>query len=144
MSSAATSRWKSAERGWAEILCKYNLTAKRKSRAGNFSQSTDDVSIEELPWTANDTKYSIKGWKQNRLLSETEFKYCPDKGDTAILLTKGYKEKGQCATVDAEFMAMLLACWAEVGTKEELWSIYIGKSKSSVPLIGEASDESKK
>jgi len=138
MTKAATSRWKNAERGWAEILCKYKLNAKRKTRAGNFSESTDDVSIEELPWTANDTKYSIKGWKQNRLLDETRAKYCPNKGDTAILLTKGYKERGQCATVDAEFMAMLLAYWAGVGTKEELWNIYIGKVKppTKVALTG--------
>lgn len=128
MGSAATARWKNNEKAWADLLCKYKLNAKRISRAGNFAQSIDDVSIEELPWTSNDTKYSIQGWKQNRLLDETEAKYCKEKGDTAILITKGYKERGQCATIDAEFLAMLLAFYAGVGTKEELWAIYTRQS----------------
>jgi hypothetical protein len=124
MGSAATSRWQNNERGWAKVLCKYGLNAKRITRAGNYAQSIDDVSIEELPWTSNDAKYSIKGWVGNRLLSEIEYKYCKEKGDTAILITKGYKERGAMASVDAEFLAMLLAFYAGVGTKESLWAIY--------------------
>ena len=124
MTKAATARWKNSERQWATILNKYKLTAKRKTRAGNFSESTDDVSIEELPFTINDSKYSVRGWKQNRLMEEAHLKYAKNKGDSTILITKGFKERGQCATVDAEFMAMLLAYWAGAGTKEELWEIY--------------------
>jgi len=92
MSSAATASWKNAERQWAETLRKYALNAKRITRAGNFSESTWDVSCDTLPWLKSDTKYSIHGWKENRLLSETEYKYCKEKEDTAILITKGYKE----------------------------------------------------
>lgn len=124
MSKAATARWKNSERQWASILSKYKLNATRKSRAGDFSKMDDDVGIAELPWTINDSKYSTKGWKQNRLLEETARKYAKNKGDSTVLITKGYREVGQCATVDAEFMAMLLAYWAGVGSKEELWEIY--------------------
>lgn len=125
----SNSCWKANERQWAEILKAYGLDAKRKTRAGNFSVSTDDVDITELPWTINDTKYSIKGWKQNRLLEEVSAKYCKGEADTPILITKGYKEIGQCATVDAEFLAMLLAHWAHYNEGNDLFRIYLKRKK---------------
>lgn len=126
----SNSSWKANERQWAEILKAYGLSAKRKTRAGNFSVSTDDVDIAELPWTINDTKYSIRGWKQNRLLEEVSAKYCKEKPDTPILITKGFKEVGQCATVDAEFLAMLLTHWVKSpeGTSD-LFEVYLKRKK---------------
>lgn len=128
MSSAATQRWKSNEKIWAKILGRYGVTASRISRAGNFGLSTFDVLIEDLPELKSDTKYSIKGWKENRLLAETADAYC-EKSDTAILLTKGYQETGQCATVNAEFLAFLIALWLETQPKEELLKIYHKEAK---------------
>ena len=125
---ARSNAWKAAEKQWAAFLCQFKLTAVRRSRAGNWSQSTDDVAVEELPFTINDTKYSVKAWKSNRLLEECHAKYFKNVGDSTILVTKGYKEVGLCATVDGRFLAMLLAFWAGVGTKEELWSIYTKQS----------------
>lgn len=125
MSKAATQRWKNNEKQWSETLQKYGLQATRISRAGNFSESIHDVDIPELPWAKSDTKYSVNGFKESRLRDETEFKYCKERGDTAILITKGYKERGQGANVDAEFLAMLLAYWAGEGKNRDiLWAIY--------------------
>lgn len=122
--------WKSSEKQWAETLTAYSLTAIRRTRAGNWSQVADDVAVEELPETAHDSKYSeSQSWKSNRLLEETMAKYCKNPGDSAVLITKSFKELGQCATVDSEFMAMLLAHWAGVAPKEDLWKIYLGRSK---------------
>jgi len=124
---AKSKAWKDLEKKWAEILCKYGLKAHRVSRAGNYSVSDYDVKVEELPFLKSDTKYSQAGFKTNRLMHETEEKYCKEKLDFAAIVTKGYKEQGQDVCVDSEFMAMLLAFWAGVATKEELISTYLGK-----------------
>ena len=117
MAKNTTTNWKNAERAWSIILNKYGFTSKRKTRAGNYSESTFDVDIPEAPELKSDSKYSIKGFKTNRLYEVVKAKYCKDKGDEAILLTKGYKETGLKATVDAEFLAKLLAYWY-LGRKE--------------------------
>lgn len=121
---ARSQSWKDLEKKWSEILCKYGLTAHRVSRAGNYQVSDYDVKVAEMPELISDCKYSIHSFKTNRLLDEVEDKYKKAKGDTAILVTKGYKEHGQDASCDSEFMAMLLAYWVGVGSKEDLWATY--------------------
>jgi len=123
--------WKNSERQWAVTLQEFGVEATRISRAGNYAVSTYDVSIPSAEWLKSDSKYSEKAWKSNRLLNETEFKYCKYPGDTAVLITKSYKERGQCATVDSRFMAMLIAYW-EGGDRKELWNKYVNPRKSTL------------
>lgn len=124
---ARSNAWKYLEKTWAEVLNKYGLTAWRISRAGNYSVSDYDVGIKEFPNAKSDAKYSVNGHKTNRLLDTVENKYCNTKEDFGILITKGFRERGQKTTVDSEILAMLLAHWAGTKTKEELWNIYLGK-----------------
>lgn len=122
---ASKDAWKSLERRWSKMLNKYKVPAKRKSRAGNYCESTDDVGIEGHPSIKSDAKYSIRGFKTNRLWEVMRDKYCVAPEDMAILLTAGYKERGMRATVDGEFMAMLLSHWLGFGSKEDLMNIYL-------------------
>lgn len=118
--------WKNSEKQWAKELNRFKIDeAYRKSRAGNFAVSDFDVGIPSADWIKSDSKYSKNSFKTNRLLNETEFKYCKAPGDTAVLITKGYREVGQCATVDSSFLAMLIAFWMDKAPREELWSIYL-------------------
>lgn len=123
MSTKNTSRWKRAEKQISEIYVKYKIPAKRITRAGNYAISTYDVEIENHPEIKSDSKYSQAGFKTNRLLDIVKAKYCKEKTDVPVLLTKGYKETGMKATVDAEFFAKLLSYWLGCATKEELESI---------------------
>lgn len=126
----STISWKNNERQWAKDLQTFGVEAERISRAGNYSVSIHDIDIKAAPWIKSDAKYSEKNFKVNRLFNETEFKYCKEKEDTVVLLTKGYKERGQCATVDSRFLAMLLSFYLGCGTKEDLWKIYLKEVKN--------------
>lgn len=121
--SSKTQRWKNAERQVAEILKKYNIPAKRITRAGNYSESTYDVEIEGHPELKNDSKYSASGFKTNRLLDVVRDKYCKEIKDEPVLWTKGYRETSMKMTVDGEFGALLLAYWLGKDTKENLEKI---------------------
>lgn len=120
--------WKNAESQWAKILGKFKVPAQRRvSRMANYRVSEDDVEVIGHPEIISDSKYSIHGFKVNRLLEVVREKYEKNPGDISFLLTKGYKERGMKATVDAEVAAMLLSYWLGNGTKEELMEIYLGK-----------------
>lgn len=121
--SKETVRWKSAEKKVAEIYTKYKIPASRITRAGNYAISTYDVEIEGHPEIKSDSKYSVRGFKTNRMLDVVEAKYCKEKGDIPVLFTKGYKETGMKATCDAELFAKLLSYWLGLATKEELEAI---------------------
>ena len=120
-------RWKNAERQGAEIFNEFLVPAERINRANNYSVSTFDISLKEHPKYKLDSKYSVKGFLVNRLLAVIENKYCKEPEDVGILLTKGFREHGMKATVDARFLAMLMSFWLGYGQKEELEKIYYGK-----------------
>lgn len=129
MGSKETQRWKSAERLGAKLFSKYKLESERISRSGNFGESTYDIKVKDHPELKVDSKYSQAGFRTNRMLDIVQSKYCSEKTDIPVLLTKGYKEIGMKATVDAEYLAMLLSFWLGYGSKEELEDIYFGKKK---------------
>lgn len=126
----STGNWKSAEAQLANVLQEFNIPAFRKTtRSGNWGVSDDDVGIEGADWLKNDSKYSkASPFKNHRLLSVIEEKYCKSKDDVPVLYTKNYKEHFGCITVKVKFFAMLLSYWLGHGTKEELWAIYTKKS----------------
>lgn len=118
--SKESNRWKGAERQVSDIYNKYKVPATRITRAGNYAISTYDVEIEGHPEIKSDSKYSIRGFKTNRMLDVVEAKYCKEEGDIPVLFTKGYKERGMKATCDAELFAKMLSYWLGLATKEEL------------------------
>lgn len=128
-----TSRWKGAEYYFAKLYQKFNIPAKRKSRSGNFSESTWDVDIETLPGEfvlVSDSKYrSAQPWRHHGTFQEIQAKYCPDKNYIPIMLTKNYEEDGGYITIKDKFFAMLLAYWLGTASKQELLEIYFGKKK---------------
>lgn len=118
------SRWKSAEGQGAKIANEFLIPAERISRASNYSESIWDISLKDLPEYKVDSKYSVQGWKTNRMLDVVAEKYCKDRQDKAVLLTKGYREVGMKAMVDARLFFMLLSFFHGYASKEELEKIY--------------------
>lgn len=131
MTSAKTSRWKNNERQTAEIFNEFLIPAERINRSGNYSESTYDVSLKEHPRFKLDSKYSVSGFKTSRMLDVVADKYCKEKEDIPILLTKGFRETGQKATVDARFLAMLLSHWLGYAQPAELEKIYYKEKKDA-------------
>lgn len=127
--SAKTARWKNAERQLADIFIKYNIDAERISRAGNYSESTHDINVKDMPELKPDSKYSQAGFKTSRLLEVIRDKYCKEKGEIPLLFCKGYRERSGKITMDAEFISMLLSFWLDKGTKEQLMKIYLKEDK---------------
>ena len=127
MASKNTARWKNAEKQGSSIFSKFLIPSERISRAGNYAVSTYDISLKEHPRYKIDSKYSQAGFKTSRMLDIVQDKYCKEPLDIGILLTKGYRETGMRATVDADFLAALLSYWLGYGTKEELEKIYYDK-----------------
>jgi hypothetical protein len=121
---SATSNWKNNERIWPKILAKYFIKAERISRAGNYCESIHDTKIHDFEEVKSDCKFSTKGFKTSRLLDVVREKYCPTKFDIPLLFCRAYKERGGKVTVDAEFMAMLMAFWLGKADKATLWSIF--------------------
>jgi hypothetical protein len=119
--SLSSQTWKNNERQVAKTLNDWGIAATRKmGRMTNYSISDFDVEVEEAPWLKPDAKYSIKGFRTNRILDETTHKYCKEKGDFAVLFCKGFKELGQKAVMDSELFAGLLSYWLGKKTKEEV------------------------
>lgn len=100
--------WKNLEKSISNQLNEAGIPAKRISRAANWSESTFDVEVEGHPEFKMDCKYSVAGFKTNRLLAETREKYCKEDGDVAIVFSKGYREQGEVAHMPAEFFFKLL------------------------------------
>lgn len=122
-----TSNWKRAERQGVKFLQKYKIPAFRHDqRQLNYAISIDDIGIEGHPFFKFDSKYRKSGFVSHSLLKEIEDKYCPN-GEHAVLITKGFNERGQKVTIEDEFFAMLLSYWLGFASKEELLSIYNGK-----------------
>lgn len=119
--------WKASESQWPKTLKEFKVGAVRISRAGDYSQSIDDVRILGADWLKNDCKYRKSGFLSSTLLKDTEDLYCKEPGDTQIVITKGYRQVGQDCVVHDRFMAMLLSYWLGCATKEELWEIYLKK-----------------
>lgn len=123
-----THRWKGLEKAVPALMQKYKIPAFRhEQRQNNYAISIDDVGITGFPWIKIDCKYRVNGFQTNTLLSVVEDKYCKEATDVAVLVTKGFQERGQRVTIDDEFFCVLLGYFLGVGTKEELWSIYNGK-----------------
>ena len=127
-----TQNWKNAEYYFRDVYLKYKIPARRDTRAGNFSVSDFEIKIDEHPGIKSDAKYSqAQPFRHHGKLQELEVKYCKEKTDIGVLLTKNYKERGACITVRDEVFAMLLSYWLGYGTKEELWSIYTKQKKET-------------
>lgn len=125
-----TANWKNAEYYFRDVYLKYKIPARRETRMGNWAVSDYEIKIEGADQVKSDAKYSqSRPFRTNGLMEELESKYCKEKGDFGVLLTKNYKEKGACVVVRDEVFAMLLSYWLGHGTKEELLDIYTGKTK---------------
>jgi len=120
MSSAATSRWKNNEKQIPDLFAKWGIEAYRKTRGADFSKSDTDAEIIGEEWLKLDGKYSVAGFATSRILSETEAKYCKEKGDFAVLFCKAYKEVGQRIVIDDDLFAGLLSYFMGRKTKEEV------------------------
>lgn len=136
--SAATSRWKNCERLLAKTLEKYGIGAKRITRAGNYSESTWDVTVFGFPELKLDSKYSLQGFRTSRMLETVRRKYCPAKTDIPVLFCKGYKEISGKVTIDAEFFAILLSFWMGKDTKENLLAKF---NKRRVPKLDQQTED---
>lgn len=124
-----TSNWKNAEYYFRDLYLKYKIPARRDTRMGNYAVSDFEIKIDEQPHIKSDAKYSqAQPFRHHGKLAELEHKYCKDKLDIGVLLTKNYKERGACITVRDEIFAMLLSYWLGYGTKEELLAIYTRQS----------------
>ena len=136
---SVTQNWKNAEKYFANVYMKYKIPAHRETRGANFAISDYEVKIDEHPFIKSDAKYSqAQPYRHHGKLEELESKYCKEKGDIGVLLTKNFKEHGACITVRDEVFAMLLSHWLGYGTKEELWKIYTGPP-TKVALTGKVS-----
>lgn len=115
-----TDNWKRNEKQIPELLKKWGIEAFRKTRGSDFSKSDFDAEVVGEPWLKLDGKYSVKGFSSSRTLSETEFKYCKEKGDFAVLFCKAYKEIGQRIVIDDDLFGGLLAVFLKKMTPEEV------------------------
>lgn len=116
--------WKNNERQTAEIFNEFLVPAERISRSGNYSISVHDCNLTDHLQYKLDSKYSKSGFKTSRMLDVVAQKYCKDEKDVPLLFTKGYRERGQKATLDARYLAMLLSYWLGYSDKETLEKIY--------------------
>lgn len=120
MGSAATARWKNNEKAVERLLVDWGIEAKRKTRGANFAVSDFDIDVLGEDWLKMDAKYSVKGFRTNRILDETTAKYAKEKGDFALLFCKGYKENGQKVVMEDQLFAGLLAVFLKKMTPEEV------------------------
>jgi len=122
--SRLSARWKGAEKQGSNMANEFLIPAERINRSNDYSISDYDIRFLEHPRFKLDNKYSQAGFKTSRMLDVVEAKYCKEKEDIPILLTKGYKEVGMKATVDARLLFMLLSYWLGYSDKQTLENIY--------------------
>lgn len=116
----SNNNWKNNERGLAQDYQRYGIPAHRVIRLDR-GLSDFDVRIEGAEWVKNDCKYTkAQPFKINRLMKQTEAKYCKQPEDIAVVQTKNYQERGSCVTVRTEVWCKLLSYWLGCKTKEEL------------------------
>lgn len=96
--------WKSLERNTAKAL-----GGERIKRGGDFSESAPDVLIPGHPEFRIDCKYRSGGFAHHSLLRECRDKYCKEKGDIALIVTKGRSERGAVVSLSLEDFAELLS-----------------------------------
>lgn len=113
--------WKNAEKSIAEDLTEAGIPAKRIVRANNWSKSIEDVDVDPpLNFLRIDSKYTrTKPFLANRLLKEISAKYCKDKNDQPVLVTRNYKDREVCVTIRWSFFVSLLAAYKERLTKHD-------------------------
>lgn len=108
MSKANLERGKAAEKRLVKTLEKMGLKAHRILRGADWSQSLPDVVIEG--W--EDLKIDCKHYAKHRthsLFREIQEKYCrPGSMQKAVLITSEKGKSGQLATIDVEFLVLLL------------------------------------
>jgi len=131
--SRRANNWKNAEKYGRDLYLKYKIPATRETRADDYSVSDFEIKVDNHPEIVTDSKYSeARPYRHHALILEAEDKYCKDKGDIAVILTKNFSKSGGCITVRDQAFAMLLSYWLGYGTKEELLEIY--KSRRSCDL----------
>jgi hypothetical protein len=125
-----TQNWKNAEYYFANLYKKFKIPAYRESRGGDWGKKDFEVKIEGHPEIVSDSKYSeARPFRHHGLVQEAKAKYCKDKSFFPVILTKNYKERGGCISIQDKLFAMLLSYWLGYGTKEELWNIYLGEDE---------------
>ncbi len=95
--------WKALEKKTAEAL-----GGERISRADDWGRSDYDVHVPEHPYLKVDCKYRKGGWAHHSVLDEIRDKYCKEKGDIAIMVSKSGRKRGEVVSLSLQDFAKLL------------------------------------
>lgn len=112
--SKQSQAWKALEKKAAS-----SLGGERVSRGADFSVSTVDAVLKDLPFIKVDAKYR-KSHAHHSLMKEIEEKYCKEDCDVPVLVTKHHKQRGEYATVPLWFLGVLLKAFRDVNVDPDL------------------------
>lgn len=97
--------WKDFERQVAK-----KLEGKRILRGDNFSESRPDIDKSEFPFLKIDCKYRQR-YLHHSIFREIKRKYCKEKEDVAVMMTKEKRRKGFLVIIEDDFFVKLLSCY---------------------------------